>query len=210
MARKKQVIGAAAFFVVMALTVGFLSLAADNGGKDNPLVTLDYLKSIEPQIDSVISSAVTRHIDSQMSDIRAMIDQASAAGGMGSISNPEELLQNQDFINSVANAIAGQIGVGTGELDSTATRVTGLAGKTIFLAPGSSILLRQATGTLHASDTNTGLIDVTNGSVLNIGGTVLENHKYFNSSPGNNREVRFASNVPSGTTAFIWGTYTIS
>jgi hypothetical protein len=203
MVHKKQVIGAAAFFVVMALTVGFFSLAADIGGKDNPLVTLDYLKSLDPQIEETIASVVRAQIDAQISDFETLIQQAQGAVGVGG-ANMEDLLQNQVFINSVASAIAGQIGVGTGSLDAVAARVVVESGQTLRLPSGSSVVLRLGTGTVRASN-SPGLIDVTSGITLDNGGVLVANHKYFNSMEAE-REIVCSARM----TVFIWGPYTIS
>jgi hypothetical protein len=204
MIQRKQIIGATAFFVVMALTVGFFALAADIGGKENPLVTLDYLKSLDPQIEETIGAAVRAQVDAQITDFQALIQQAHEAAGTGGPINMDELLHDQDFINRVASAIAGQIGTGTGDLDAVAQRVVVESGKTLHLPMGSSVVLRLGTGTVQASN-SPGLIDVTAGTTLDNGGVLAANHKYFVSMEAG-RDIRCSAQM----TVFIWGPYVIS
>jgi hypothetical protein len=192
MIKKKQVIGAAAFFAVMALSVGFFALAADLGGKENPLVTLDYLKSLDPQIEETIAEAVRKQVEAQMDEIDDMIRRAGSVSGGGVNTN------DPDFIDQIAAAIAGQIGAGTGPLESTVTRVTYNTRTDVTLKPGQSILLRGNNGTLKQCG-NPGLINITDGDVLSSGGTLKVNHKYFNTT-----ETDRVIDCPANTTVFLW------
>jgi hypothetical protein len=204
MVQKKQVIGAAAFFVVMALTVGFFALAADLGGKENPLVTLDYLKSLDPQIEETIANAVRTQVELQISDFQDLVHQAQETVAAGGFPDAGGLIHDQAFVDRVASAIAGQIGAGTGALDAVAERVVVESGQTLRLPMGSSILLRLGTGTVQAPNTP-GLIDLTTGTTLDNGGVLAANHKYFVSMEAG-REIRCSARM----TVFIWGPYTIS
>ncbi|MDR1668559.1 MAG: hypothetical protein LBR76_01195 [Oscillospiraceae bacterium] len=214
MIQKKAVIGAAAFFLVAALFVGYFALAAEIGGKDNPLVTLDYLKSLNPQIEADIEALVNEKVEAKIGEINELLAQASetidskvGSGGGGDIS---ALASDEAFINSIAAALAPQIG-GTvdGEtgLGSFKGRTVIEPGKSVFLPEGTCIMLRLGTATVVASN-SPGLIDLTDGtqdSELENGEALKVDHLYTVTMEAG-REVK---NTGSGNvTVFIWGPYT--
>ncbi|MDR0292613.1 MAG: hypothetical protein LBH95_00470 [Oscillospiraceae bacterium] len=209
MIQKKQVIGAAAFFILTALVVGFFALAADFGGKENPLVTLDYLTSLYPQIETTIENTVREKVDVQIQGIEEQIRQAveriNEMSPGGSSPDLSGMLNDEDFINRVAAEVAAQIGASAGGgLDATSQRVVVDTGKTLHLPLGSSVMLRLGTGTVVASNAP-GLIDTTTAQPLDNGGVLTANHMYTVTMEAG-RDIKCSSTM----TVFIWGPYTIS
>jgi len=204
--QKRSVIGAAAFFVLMALTVGYFALAADIGGKENPLVTMDYLQSLYPQIEETIEATVNEKVDARIQEIsNSQLPQPSdtAPQGNGTF-DLNELLNDEAFISRVAAEIAAQIGAGTSSLEAFSDKVVVETGQTLHLPMGSSIMLRLGTGTVVASNAP-GLIDMTDAGQLDNGGVLAVNHWYTVTMEAG-RDIKCSSKM----TVFIWGPYTIS
>ncbi len=211
MIQKKAVIGAAAFFLVAALFVGYFSLAAEIGGKDNPLVTMDYLESLNPQIEAEIETivnekadAVKAELDNKLVEISATINSMLGSGGSPDVS---ALVNDEAFLNSVVAAVIAQIGSGSSgdsTLVSASDRVEIEPGKSVILPEGTNIMLRIGTGTVVASN-SPGLIDLTDAATLDNGQALKQNHLYTVTMEAG-REVK-----NTGTTnviVFIWGPYT--
>jgi hypothetical protein len=206
--QKRPVIGAAAFFVVMALVVGSFALAANGGGKEDPLVTLGYLESIYPQIEATIEATVREKVDAQILDFQDLLTQAqNNIGGLSpgvSTADMSELLNNEAFISSIASAMVSQIGVSAGgSLDAVSQRVEVNANSTLHLPMGSSVMLRLGTGTVVASN-SPGLINLTDGSVLDNGSNLVANNLYTVTMEAG-RDIKCTAKM----TVFIWGPYTI-
>ncbi|MDR0326130.1 MAG: hypothetical protein LBI19_08575 [Oscillospiraceae bacterium] len=208
MIQKKSVIGAAAFFVLMALTVGWFALAADIGGKENPLVTLEYLKSLDPQIEATIEAAVNEKVDARMQEFNDLLSQASEAignmpsGGGGIDIN--DLLNDDALISRIATEISAQIGAGVGSLEAFALRQEVQTGQTLHLPVGSMVMLRLGSGTVVASN-SPGLIDLTTANPLDNGGVLVANHLYTVTMEAG-RDIKCTAKM----TVFIWGPFTIS
>jgi hypothetical protein len=207
MIQKKSVIGAAAFFIVMALTVGYFALAADIGGSENPLVTLDYLKSLDPQIEATIAAVVNEKVNVEMQRITELLQQAQETIGnmpQGGAANTDELLHNEEFINRIASEIAAQYGLSAGgDLEATGTRLEIRAGTTIRLAQGSRIVRRGGSAeVVNVPSGQAGLINLTDGSVLTGGGVLQENHEYTVTFTAG-REIRCTAD----SVFFIWGSF---
>jgi hypothetical protein len=206
MIQKKSVISAAAFFVVMALTVGYFALASDIGGRENPLVTLDYLKSLDPQIEGMIEAAVREKVDAEEQRFRDMLRQAqdiissTPSGGV----NMDDLLNDDAFVAGIAAEIADIYGLpGMGDLESSVTRLSIRSGTTIRLAQGARIMRRGgAAEVVNVPSGQAGLINLTDGSVLPGGGALLENNEYTVTFE-NGREIRCTAD----SVFFIWGSF---
>ncbi len=212
MIQKKAVIGAAAFFLVAALFVGYFALAAEIGGKDNPLVTLDYLESLKPQIEADIETIVNELIGAKMGEIdeklieaQQIIDGMTGSGGTGG--DISSLVTDEAFIKSIAEALASQIGGtadGDGGLGGFEGRTVIAPGKSVFLPEGTRIMLRLGTGTVVASN-SPGLIDMTDASVLE-NGQALKSMHFYTVTMEAGREVKNTGS--DNVTVFIWGPYT--
>ncbi|MCL2003405.1 MAG: hypothetical protein FWG72_05300 [Oscillospiraceae bacterium] len=210
MIQKKPVIAAAALFVVMALTVGYFALADDIGGKENPLVTLDYIKILEPQIETLISQAVQEKVDAEEQRIRdrlADVLQETLVdlplGGAGGGVNLDELLHNEEFLSRVVTAISENITAGAGPLEAFAVRVVVPAGGTLHLPEGSSVMRRTGAATVSAPS-GVGLINLTEGSELGNGGSLAVNNLYTVTMAAG-RDVRCSAE----SILFVWGPYII-
>jgi hypothetical protein len=210
MIQKRSVIGAAAFFVLAALTVGWFALAADSGGRENPLVTLDYIKTLEPQIETIIANAVRETVDAEKKSIEDMIKQArnelnelSKTPSSGGI-DVNALLNDDNFVNLLALEIAKQVsGMSAGSgLDSSVTRLSVTAGQKIHLAQGSRIMIRGGGAKVNAPAGQAGLINLTQGIAINPGSSLQENHEYTVTFEAG-REIECTAN----SIFFIWGSF---
>ena len=206
MIQKRSVIGAAAFFVLMALTVGYFALAADIGGKENPLVTMDYLQSLYPQIEATIEAVINEKVEARIQEINngELAPPVNHPPQNGGSVDFDELLNDEAFISRVAAEIAAQIGAGTSSLEAFSEKVVVEAGQTLHLPMGSSVMLRLGTGAVVASNAP-GLIDTTTATQLDNGGTLVANHMYTVTMEAG-RDIKCSARM----TVFIWGPYTIS
>lgn len=209
MSQKKTVIGVTAFFLVCMMLVGYFALAADIGDKTDPLVTVSYIKALEPQIQETIRSMVQEeaaaYITQWNSDLAAAYEQINKLTNSGGL-DLSSLSSDPAFIQAVAAAVAGQLGgtVPSGGTPATFTKVVVPSGKTVTLNMGTQMLLRLGSATCVASS-SPGLIDLTDGSVLAGGGALLANHLYTVTVEGG-RGFKAANEV----TVFIMGGYTIN
>ncbi|MCL1806393.1 MAG: hypothetical protein FWG31_01695 [Oscillospiraceae bacterium] len=206
MIQKKSVIGAAAFFIVMALTVGFFSIGADIGGKEDPLVSLSYLEAMFPEINANIESAVEEKINAQMQDIAERIQQqydkiASMPGGSSPV-NVDELIHNEAFIADIVARIMAQT-TSSGEAEWPFARLEVGKDKTLHIPQGTQVMLRLGIGTVSATS-SPGLIDMTDAGTLDNGGTLAPNHLYTVTMAAG-RDIKCTTDI----TVFVWGPYII-
>ncbi|MDR1692937.1 MAG: hypothetical protein LBR72_06220 [Oscillospiraceae bacterium] len=214
MIQKKAVIGAAAFFLVASLFVGYFAIAAEVGGKENPLVTLDYLESLTPKIEELIelkvserAGAALTEIDGKLELAKQTIDQMAQQGGVPGSVDASALLNDEAFIASIVDAITARVGGTTGTgLASASSRVEIEPGKSVAIPQGTNIMLRLGTGTVVASN-SPGLIDMSDpGNPINDGQALLQDHLYTCTMEAG-RDVK---NTGTNTvTVFIWGPFTL-
>ena len=181
MAQKKMVMGVAAFLLVSVMFVGWFALAADIGGESDPLVTLSYLKSLDPRINELISTAVKDEADRYINEQNALLTAAQSEmeklrAAMGESFDAASLLSNGEFLDSLATEVAGKIG-GGGTLADTFKKVEVESGKSVYLGMGALLLLRQGSAVCVASG-DPGLIDLTEAKPLNKDGALQQNHLY--------------------------------
>ena len=196
MVSKRWIAGVCSVLIVVLLLAGGAAVAAELGGKDDPLVSLSYIEQLIPQlnenIEKVISEKVNEFdasLDTKIEEVNKSIDEK--------ISRFEEQyaagFANQDFIDKVAAAIADKgLGgsTGSGEGGSTGgsgegylyTRVDVATGQTLIGEVGTEILWRLGTG-VCVSPGSPGLIDISVGGAggsgdLAAGGQLQQNHVY--------------------------------
>lgn len=193
MVSKRWIAGVCSVLIVVLLLAGGAAVAAELGGKDDPLVSLSYIEQLIPQlnenIEKVISEKVNEFdasLDTKIEEVNKSIDEK--------ISRFEEQyaagFANQDFIDKVAAALAdkglsGSTGSGgSGEGSGTVTgggylytRVDVATGQTLIGEVGTEILWRLGTG-VCVSPGSPGLIDISTGGDLAAGGQLQQNHVY--------------------------------
>lgn len=190
MVSKRWIAGVCSVLIVVLLLAGGAAVAAELGGKDDPLVSLSYIEQLIPQlnenIEKVISEKVNEFdasLDTKIEEVNKSIDEK--------ISRFEEQyaagFANQEFIDKVAAALADKgLGgsTGSGEGSGTVagdgylyTRVDVATGQTLIGEVGTEILWRLGTG-VCVSPGSPGLIDISTGKDLAANGQLEQNHVY--------------------------------
>ncbi len=210
MAHKRAIIGTLAFLLVAVLAVGYFALAAEIGGKDNPLVTLSYLSGIEPQLEAQIDQMITQQTQKQADELDAkyaqakdslqkMIDDFSGANAGAITSDPA-------FMTAVVNAVLAQMdpsGSSTGTQPETFKRVDIPSGKTVTLGMGSMAFLRSGAAKCYSTG-SPGLINLSDGTALENNSALVKNNLYsvtFDSGRG--------FKTSEASIVFILGSYSI-
>ena len=192
---KKWVIGVVSVLLATLLFGGYMAIAAELGGRDDPLVTLSYIQELMPELQESISAAVAEKtaefdaaLETKVNEVNQSIDEK--------ISLFEEQYAagyaNDEFVSKVADAVIDKSGgtivsgdeTSSGETDSPSTGNSTLfqtvrfsSGTTVYGTVGTEILWRIGTATCVSSG-SPGLIDVTTGEDLAAGGQLRQNHHY--------------------------------
>ena len=165
--------------VAVAIALGGVALAA-GGSQTDPLVTLSYLTDqATPAILTQVDSRIAQRESALTQALQKVVDQ---------------------YVTQVESALGGG-GQGTGV--AGAYQVVYLsAGQQLIGSEGCEFLLRAGTA-LCVSDSAPGLVDMTAGTTLAAGGSLVQNHLYLGTIDG--RGVKAASAV----TLLVRGSYTI-
>lgn len=223
---KKWIIGVISVLMATLLFGGYMAIAAELGGKDDPLVTLSYIQELMPELQNSISAAVAEKTAEFDAALALKVDEVNQSID-DKISRFEEQYAagyaNDAFVNKVADAVIDKAG-GTGfignstpvttappeETDSPSTGNSSLfqtvrfsAGTVVYGTVGTEILWRIGTATCVA-DGSPGIIDVTTGEDLAAGGQLRQNHHYV-ISMAEGRGFKCTSNV----VILIKGPYTV-
>ncbi len=191
MVSKRWIAGVCSVLIVVLLLAGGAALAAELGGKDDPLVSLSYIEQLIPQLNEDIEKVMNEKVsefdaslDTKIEEVNTSIDekisrfeQQYAAG-----------FTNEKFVAAVADALAakGVGGVSTGDGSGGGVtsgegylyvRVDVANGQTLIGEVGTEILWRLGSG-VCASPGSPGLIDITTGSDLPNGQQLSANHCY--------------------------------
>ena len=174
MATKKVVITTASVLLVMLVMVGFFSLAADPGTKDDPLVSMSYLAALEPQLQKSIdemvakkTAALNAEFDEKMAQARKDLADMVAGGGGAAV------LTDAD-IDAIVARVVQQMGSAPNDPGTSSGITAGFKrvdlekDKTVTLAIGSTFFLRSGDATVHSAS-SPGLIDLTSGAAQNSG-----------------------------------------
>ena len=156
---KKILIRTAAVLIALTVLGSCFVFAASYGTQEDPLVTLSYitnvfLPQIIGQVDAKISAgeeAYRQKLDSQISVFRVEID------------------------TKIQTLRSEEVKYGTSDTYSV---VTLNAGQTLTGSVGTELLLRIGSASCTASSA-TGLIDSTDGGVLENGQQMVKNHLYM-------------------------------
>lgn len=153
--------GALATVVVLMIVSSSISvLAAVQGSQENPLVTLSYLKD-------VFTQSILKETDKKLEESKA---------------NYEKKLDDK------IAAFSREIGGGAGGSGAAFTIVDLAEGQTLKPEVGCEILLRVGTAQCVSPD-SPGLIDTTDGSVLEGGSALVKNHLYMVTVEGRSIQV---------------------
>lgn len=160
--------------VAVAVALGGVALAA-GGSQTDPLVTLSYLTD-------QATPAILTQVDSRIAQRESALTQA---------------------LQKVVDQYAAQVGGGQGTGTTGAYQVVYLStGQQLIGSEGCEFLLRGGTA-LCVSDSAPGLVDMTAGTTLAAGSSLVQNHLYLGTIDG--RGVKAASAV----TLLVRGSYTI-
>jgi len=206
---KRWIVGVSSVILVVLLFAGYMAIAAEVGSQDDPLVTLSYIEDLLPELKATIDSVITAKtaefdtaIEAKAAEVSAKLDEK--INNLGS--DYAGIVQNQEFISQVAQAVSGYTGGAVsspGDSANLFTVVKVASGKTVIGKIGTEILWRIGTASCVASGTP-GLIDVTAGSDLSSGGALQANHLYIVTVEGRGFK------ATSDCVILIKGSYTMS
>ncbi len=184
--------------------MGVIAIAAEYGGKDDPLVSLSYINSVfapdlQAKIDKNIENkinAFSNEVDNKLSSYSNNLDKKIA----------EFTAENASFaadstvLESIAQSVASRVGNKGQTASFTLVKLS--AGQVLRCSVGTEVLLRLGSAVCVSSGTP-GLIDTTSAKNLPGGSALSKNHLYL--CTVNGRGV----SAPSGATVLVRGGYSI-
>lgn len=200
--KRKGIITALVLSMVLLVSVGVVSIVAEYGAADDPLVTKSY-------IDSVLTPDITAKIDAEIAKAKTSLESyatdkinAHSATVDTKIENLKKSVTaslSQATIDEIANKVIAQL-KNEGVTASGNWKVVNIAaGQTLKGKLGTEILVRAGSASASGS-----LINTTTGSELAAGGAVSNNNLYL--VTGADRGVKAAQPV----IAVVLGDYTLS
>lgn len=199
----------ASFLLVFLLVAGYITVMAQYGSQNDPIVTVSYIndvlsKEIAAKTDEIIKTKTNEYtagLDAQLKDMAKSIDDKVAM-----LNNDfSSVLSDQTFINKVAEAInaAGGTAVASGAASNADFKVVKIAkGKTLTANVGAEFLLRFGSAKCVASG-SPGLINISSGGILENGGAMLANNLYLVTVDGR------GFTATAEATVLVRGVYTI-
>ena len=197
---------AAGIGIVLTAVVfaGVIAIAAEYGGKDDPLVSLSYINSVfasdlQKKIDKSIENkinAFSNEVDNKLGSYSDNVDRKIAEFTAENVS----FTADGAVIESIAQSVASRVG----NQDKTAsfTLVKLSAGQVLRCSVGTEVLLRLGSAVCVSSGTP-GLIDTTDAKNLPGGSALSKNHLYLCTVDGR------GVSAPSGATVLVRGGYVI-
>lgn len=172
------------------LTVtGLAAAAANYGSEDDPLVTASYIEDVvRPEIDEQIEEA----LEQKENEILETLENNGASAGSAELSDA--------LIEEIAARAAQKVSVGAAESWQV---IKVPSGKTLTGKVGCQIMLRIGSASCVSSG-STGLIDMSDGTVLGSGGALRTNHLYMVTIDG--RGLKAAGDA----TVLIKGPYSVN
>ena len=144
--------------LAMLVLAAFAAIAADVGSQSDPLVTLSYL-------NEVFMGQMTEKMEEKVAE-----------------RNESLLFQLQETIAQKERELLGQLGGNSadseGGLAVTYMQVDLAAGQVLYGSTGCEVMLRSGSAKCVASGTP-GLLDTTDGSTINNGSALKQNHLYL-------------------------------
>ena len=202
--RKWTVILSAAVLVLISLA-SYLSITAEYGDKEDPLVTLSYVNEVlTPQTMEKFNAEIDAKKTEFSQELDAKIKEASdkievLISAYGTESQTGEL--NENLVSMIADEVIKKMGAAQGGTDSGWTLLKLNAGQSVTCGIGCEIVLRLGSATCVSSGT-TGPIDLSDATVLAPDKGYAENHLYLVTIEG--RGLKAGSN---GCTILIKGDY---
>ena len=153
-------------FLVIALTVtGIAAAAANYGSAEDPLVTASYINDVvRPEISEQIEDALQEKETELLGQIDRKLENSGVSADL-----------SDDLIDQIAARAAQKVSAGSGESWQV---IKVPSGKTLTGRVGCQVMLRIG-GASCVSSGSTGLIDMSDGSVLGSGGVLKTNHLYM-------------------------------
>ena len=177
--------------VVAGLTVtGIAAAAANYGSKEDPLVTASYIEDVvRPEISEQIEDA----LDKKEQEILEAVEDLDFSGSTSAA-------VSDALIEEIAAKAAAKVSSGSAESWNV---IKVPSGKALTGKVGCQVMLRIGSASCVSSG-STGLIDVSDGSVLGPGGALKTNHLYMVTIDG--RGVKASGDA----TLLVKGSYSIN
>ena len=200
--KRKGIVSVLALSMVLLITVGVVSIVAEYGASDDPLVTKSY-------IDSVLTPDMTAKIDAEIAKAKASLEtyandkiNAHSATVDTKIENLKKSVTaslSQATIDEIANKVITQLKADGVSASGTWAVVNLPSGKTLKGKLGTEILVRAGSATASGN-----LVNTTSGSEISSGGAISNNSLYLVTSA--DKGIKATQPV----IAVVSGDYTIS
>ena len=203
--KRKGIYALTSLLIVGLFVVGAVSVMAEYGDSNDPLITKSYIDSVltrdvEQMIDNAIAdkkTVIDNYVSNAMTAHKAEIDKKIASINTGNINI------SQSMVDSIANDVVAQIkkdGISVG----TSWEVVQIpAGKSLVGQVGTEILLRIGSAKVYSTG-SVGIVNLSAGGMTNPGAAVVANNLYLVSIA--DRGVTAGAN---GATVLVSGSYTI-
>ena len=203
--KRKGIYALTSLLIVGLFVVGAVSVMAEYGDSNDPLITKSYIDSVltrdvEQMIDNAIAdkkTVIDNYVSNAMTAHKAEIDKKIASINTGNINI------SQSMVDSIANDVVAQIkkdGISVG----TSWEVVQIpAGKSLVGQVGTEILLRIGSAKVYSTG-SVGIVNLSAGGMTNPGAAVVANNLYLVSIA--DRGVTAGAN---GATVLVSGSYVI-
>ena len=203
--KRKGIYALTSLLIVGLFVVGAVSVMAEYGDSNDPLITKSYIDSVltrdvEQMIDNAIAdkkTVIDSYVSSAMTAHKAEIDKKIASINTGNINI------SQSMVDSIANEVVAQIkkdGISVG----TSWEVVQIpAGKSLVGQVGTEIVPRIGSAKVYSTG-SVGIVNLSTGGMTNPGATVVANNLYLVSIA--DRGVTAGAN---GATVLVSGSYVI-
>ncbi|MBQ7093040.1 MAG: hypothetical protein IJN84_00880 [Clostridia bacterium] len=203
--KKKALYALTSMLIVGLFVVGGISVMAEYGDSNDPLITKSYIDSVlTPQVEDMIDEAIAdnksvieSYVSSAMTAHKAEIDKKIASINTGNINI------SQSMVDSIASDVVAQIkkdGVTVG----TSWEVVQIpAGKSLVGQVGTEIVPRLGSAKVYSTG-SVGIVNLSAGGMTNPGAAVAANNLYLVSIA--DRGVTAGTN---GATVLVSGSYVI-
>ena len=203
--KRKGIYALTSLLIVGLFVVGAVSVMAEYGDSNDPLITKSYIDSVltrdvEQMIDNAIAdkkTVIDNYVSNAMTAHKAEIDKKIASINTGNINI------SQSMVDSIANEVVAQIkkdGISVG----TSWEVVQIpAGKSLVGQVGTEIVPRIGSAKVYSTG-SVGIVNLSAGGMTNPGAAVGANNLYLVSLA--DRGVTAGAN---GATVLVSGSYVI-
>lgn len=203
--KRKGIYALTSLLIVGLFVVGAVSVMAEYGDSNDPLITKSYIDSVltrdvEQMIDNAIAdkkTVIDNYVSNAMTAHKAEIDKKIASINTGNINI------SQSMVDSIANDVVAQIkkdGISVG----TSWEVVQIpAGKSLVGQVGTEIVPRIGSAKVYSTG-SVGIVNLSSGGMTNPGAAVVANNLYLVSIA--DRGVTAGAN---GATVLVSGSYVI-